>query len=109
MAPGTRVKVLVEVDDASAEQPLPTGADVEVRWIHRARAQNLPAAVRALAFEPGVVQAFVHGEGGAIQEVRRHLLRERGVARERLSISGYWRRGLNDEQWRRLKAASPDR
>jgi len=106
MAPGTRVKVLVEVGDASAEQPLPTAADAQIRWIHRARGESLTEAVRSLAFDPGVVQAFVHGEGGAMQELRRHLLSERGLAKELLSISGYWRRGLNDEQWRQVKAAA---
>jgi NADPH-dependent ferric siderophore reductase len=106
MAPGTRVTVIAEVGDATEEQPLPTAADADIRWVHRARGQSLTEAVRSLAFEPGTVQAFVHGEGGAIQELRRHLLRERGVAKESLSISGYWRRGLDDEQWRRVKAAA---
>jgi NADPH-dependent ferric siderophore reductase len=67
------------------------------------RAESLTEAVRWLTFEPGVVQAFVHGEGGATQRLRRHLLRERGVPKE---SSGHWRRGLNDEQWRALKAAT---
>jgi NADPH-dependent ferric siderophore reductase len=105
MAPGARVQVIVEVTDAADEQPLLTAADADIRWLHRARGEGLAEAVRSLAFEPGVVQAFVHGEGGAIQGLRRHLLHERGVARELLSISGYWRCGLNDEQWRQLKAA----
>jgi NADPH-dependent ferric siderophore reductase len=108
MAPGTRAKVIVEVTDAADEQPLPTAADVDVRWVHRARGGSLVEAVRSLTFEPGVVQAFVHGEGGAIQDLRRHLLWERGVARDLLSVSGYWRRGLDDEQWRELKAAAAD-
>jgi NADPH-dependent ferric siderophore reductase len=55
-----------------------------------------------------VVQAFVHGEGGAMQDLRRHLLGDRGVAPDLLSISGYWRRGLDDEQWRDVKAAAAD-
>lgn len=106
MAPGTRVKVIAEVTDVSEEQPLPTAAKADIRWVHRARGESLTEAVRSLAFEPGVVQGFVHGEGGAMQQLRRHLLRERGMAKELLSISGYWRRGLDDEQWRRLKAAT---
>ncbi|MEV4641055.1 siderophore-interacting protein [Actinoplanes sp. NPDC049548] len=109
LPPGTRAKVIVEVTDARDEQNLPTAADAEIRWIHRARGESLAEAVRGLAFDPGVVQAFVHGEGGAMQDLRRHLLHERGVARELLSISGYWRRGLNDEQWRRVKAATARR
>jgi NADPH-dependent ferric siderophore reductase len=105
MAPGTRAKVIIEVTDAADEQQLRTAANADIRWVHRARGGGLVEAVRSLTFNPGVVQAFVHGEGGAIQDLRRHLLRERGVPRDLLSISGYWRRGLNDEQWRELKAA----
>lgn len=107
MAPGMRAKVLLEVADSADEQPLPTAADAEIRWLHRARGEGLTEAVRDLPFGPGVVQAFVHGEGGAMQVLRRHLLHERGVPEELLSISGYWRRGLNDEQWRHVKASRP--
>ncbi len=106
MVPGTRVKVVLEVDEPADEQPLPTAADAEIRWVHRARGERLTEAVRSLPFEPGVVQAFVHGEGGAMQELRRFLLRDRGLDKDLLSISGYWRRGLDDEQWRQLKAAT---
>lgn len=106
LAPGTRAKVIIEVGDAAEEQPLPTAADCEIRWVHRARGESLIEAVRSLAFDPGVVQAFVHGEGGAMQQLRRFLLRERGLAKELLSISGYWRRGLTEEQWRQAKAAA---
>jgi NADPH-dependent ferric siderophore reductase len=108
MAPGTRAKVIVEVTDAADEQPLGTAADVDLRWVHQAAGDGLVEAVRSLTFAPGVVQAFVHGEAGAIQDLRRHLLCERGVPRDLLSISGYWRRGLNDEQWREVKAAAAD-
>lgn len=109
MAPGTRAKVIIEVADAAEEQSLPTAADCEIRWVHRARGEGLIEAVRSLDFDPGVVQAFVHGEGGSMQELRRFLLHERGLTKRSLSISGYWRRGLNDEQWRRAKAAAAGR
>jgi len=109
MAPGSRAKAIIEVGDAAEEQPLPTAADCEVRWVHRARGENLIEVVKSLAFDPGVVQGFAHGEGGAIRELRHFLLRERGLARELLSISGYWRRGLTDEQWRQAKAAAAGR
>ena len=51
------------------------------------------------------MHAFVHGEAGLIRGVRRHLLEERGVDRETLSVSGYWRRGRDEEAWRADKAA----
>ena len=88
MTPGTRALVVVEVTGPADELPLPTAADADIRWLHRCRGETLTEAVRSLTFEPGVVQAFVHGEGGAIGDLRRHLVRERGVAKELLSISG---------------------
>ncbi|WP_430789489.1 siderophore-interacting protein [Actinoplanes sp. G11-F43] len=109
MPPGMRARVIVEVADPADEQPLPTVADADIRWIHSARGDDLPTAVRDLTFDPGLVQAFVHGEGRAIRALRRHLLEERGVHRDLLSISGYWRRGLNDEQWREWKAGPAGR
>jgi NADPH-dependent ferric siderophore reductase len=63
------------------------------------------AAVRALEFPAGRVHAFVHGEAGSVRDIRRHLVDERGVAREHLSVSGYWRRGKNEDGWRTEKAA----
>jgi NADPH-dependent ferric siderophore reductase len=109
MTAGMRARVIVEVVDEHDEQPLPTAADADIRWIHTSRGDSLPEAVRSLAFEPGIVQAFVHGEGAAIRGLRRHLLDERGMAKDLLSISGYWRRGLTDEQWRESKARQAGR
>jgi NADPH-dependent ferric siderophore reductase len=105
MPAGALVRVFVEVEDASEEQPLVTKGDAQVRWIHRAAGEDLVAAVRALDFPEGVVQAFVHGEAGFVRQLRRYLLDERGVRKDLLSISGYWRRGATDEQWRAEKAA----
>jgi len=46
----------------------------------------------------------VHGEAGFVRHLRRWLLGEKAVPRERLSISGYWRAGVDDENWRAIKA-----
>ncbi|GAB2987269.1 siderophore-interacting protein [Amycolatopsis acidiphila] len=105
MPAGVPVRVFVEVEDADEEQPLVTKGDAQIRWIHRAAGEDLVAAVRELDFPAGTVQAFVHGEAGFVRELRRHLLDERGVRKDLLSISGYWRRGATDEEWRAEKAA----
>jgi hypothetical protein len=39
-----------------------------------------------------------------VRGVRTHLLAEREVARELLSVSGYWRLGRDEEGWREDKA-----
>ena len=61
------------------------------------------AAVKAATERGGDVHAFVHGEADMVRAVRRYLRVERGVPRERLSASGYWRRGRTDEGWRAEK------
>ena len=45
----------------------------------------------------------MHGEADEIRAVRRHLLHERGLTRQDLSCSPYWRRTMTDEAWRRIK------
>jgi NADPH-dependent ferric siderophore reductase len=105
--PGVPVLALLEVADESERQPL-TGPDrLDVRWFHRrgGRPNQVLDALRDTVLPPGRVHAFVHGEAGLVRDVRRHLVGERGVDRETLSVSGYWRRGRDDEEWRAEKAA----
>ena len=105
---GARAVVVVEVSAAEEEQPLVTPADLTLTWIHRDTAEGavgdaLLAAVREATERGGDMDAFVHGEADMVRELRRHLRVERGVPRERLSASGYWRRGRTDEGWRAEK------
>ena len=102
---GVPVHVLLEVEGPEEEQPLATPGDLRVTWLHRTGDEDaLPAAVAALDFPDGAVHAFVHGEASAVRAIRRHLLVDRGVAREALSISGYWKRERTEEGWREDKA-----
>ncbi|MDQ0424439.1 siderophore-interacting protein [Cellulomonas iranensis] len=98
----------VEVHGPDDEIALDAPAGVTVTWLHHGDApagSTLPAAVRAWAWPAGRVGAFVHGEAGAVKDLRAYLRTERGVAREDLSISGYWRLGADDEGWRAGKRA----
>lgn len=99
---GAPARVFVQVDGPADELQLDSPGDVELTWLHRG--EDLVAAIRALEFPADDVHAFVHGEAGFVQELRRHLLTERGVPRERLSISGYWRRGKDEDGWQAEKA-----
>ncbi|WP_433442798.1 siderophore-interacting protein [Nonomuraea sp. CA-141351] len=106
LAEGTLAHVLVEVDAPEDEQKLETAADARVTWVHRGDrpvGERLVEAVRALEFPEGEVCAFVHGEAGFVKELRRHLRLDRGIGMDRLSISGYWRTGADDEGWRAIK------
>ncbi|MCW2943895.1 MAG: iron transport/utilization related protein [Actinoallomurus sp.] len=104
---GAPARVFVEVAGPGEEQDLVTPGDAKIGWLHRGDApvgDALVAAVHELEFPPGDVHAFVHGEAGFVRRLRRYLRVERRVPMERLSISGYWRLGADDEGWRAAKA-----
>jgi len=107
---GTSATVFALVDDEREKVKLESAADVDVTWLYRSTFASADDAnvglvdvVRSAEFRPGSVNAFVHGEAGFVAELRRHLLAERGVPRELLSISGYWRRGKNEDGWQAEK------
>ena len=98
--------VVVEVHDATEEVPLAAPAGVTVTWVHsddERPGTRLVDAVRGLPWSDVDLQAFVHGEASAVRELRRYLRTERGMGLDRLSISGYWRLGVDDEGWRAAK------
>jgi len=104
---GKPVRAFIEVENEKEELPLVCPGSAEIRWLHR----NSPAGtsdilVRAVTeadFPTGAVHAFVHGEATTIRALRRHLLAERGIPREALSLSGYWRLGKNEDGWQAEK------
>ncbi|HEX3590499.1 MAG TPA: siderophore-interacting protein [Pseudonocardiaceae bacterium] len=108
---GVSARAFVQVADESEVQKLASPGEVEITWLYRtdhptpaAAGEALVEQVRTLEFLPGDVQVFVHGEAGFVAGLRRHLTAERGVPREALSISGYWRRGKNEDGWQAEKA-----
>ncbi|WP_305784075.1 siderophore-interacting protein [Symbioplanes lichenis] len=106
MPAGAKVHAFVEVEDAAEEQKLETAADAEITWLHRGTTpvgDLLVAAVRALDWPEGEVQAFVHGEANFVKEFRRLLRVEKQIPMARLSVSGYWRRGMNEDGWQSSK------
>ncbi|MFH8491364.1 siderophore-interacting protein [Streptomyces longisporoflavus] len=103
---GATAYAFVEVADADEEQKIDSAA--RIVWLHRGQrpvGEALVEAVRALDFPAGDVQAFVHGEAGFVKELRRYLRMDRQIPRERLSVSGYWRLGHNEDGW---QASKPD-
>ena len=104
---GVPVHALVEVDGPADEQQLTSPGRLDLRWYHRdpARPEQLVDALAALDL-PGRPRARVRPRRGRPrQALRRHLLDARGVPRDDLSVSGYWRRGDDEEGFRVFKAA----
>lgn len=105
-AADSRVIVFCESEDADTEVELPAHPRAEVTWVHRPsgsiHGRALAEAVLAAEL-PADADAFVHGNALMIKELRRHLFIEVGLDKKRTSISGYWRTGHTDEQWRASK------
>ena len=59
----------------------------------------LAHAVREQGALPQGVRVFVHGVAEMVKELRRYLFVEQGLAKEAVSISGYWRTGCTEDQW----------
>ncbi|MDX6283486.1 MAG: hypothetical protein QOH03_4557 [Kribbellaceae bacterium] len=109
LPPGAHAKVFVEVEDETEEQKFSGSGEVELTYVHRAgatgeRGDGLVALVEALEFPPGDAQVFVHGEAGFVLRLRKHLFGERGLTRDQVSLSGYWRLGKNEDGWQAEKA-----
>jgi NADPH-dependent ferric siderophore reductase len=98
---GVPVHVLIEIEDPADQQPLSSPGALRLQWLAEGTAVD---ALRGLTFPDGAVHAFVHGEASTVRDVRRHLLVDRGLPREALSVSGYWKRSRTEEGWREDKA-----
>jgi NADPH-dependent ferric siderophore reductase len=95
---GTRVISVIEVADAAEEQKLDTRTRLEVRWLHRtgAAAGNhllLRRALTELALPPGEGYAWVAAEASAAKALRRYLVDQRGLPKDRVKAAAYWKQG----------------
>lgn len=101
-----RVVVLVDSVEHEPQVALPAGGTVS--FVHRdagSGEERLVEAVRGVDWLAGRVHAFVHGEAEAVMRgIRPYLRNERGLGRDQVSISGYWRRGRTEDSFRQWKA-----
>ncbi|GLZ33735.1 siderophore-interacting protein [Lentzea sp. NBRC 105346] len=84
------VQVFVSVVDEYEKQDLGR----EVQWVPRGM---LLSAVSSAIFPDGSVFAWLAGEAGEVRELRRHLVGERGLAKQSIDFTGYWRRSLTQD------------
>jgi NADPH-dependent ferric siderophore reductase len=94
---GARGQVFIEVADASHVQDLVVPDRVEVTWFSRDGAEagttsTLFDAIRAADWWEGKVFAWVAGETLTLVPIRRWLRREKGLPKEQVEVTGYWRR-----------------
>ncbi|BCY11516.1 hypothetical protein L3i22_066040 [Actinoplanes sp. L3-i22] len=79
---------VLEVDDPADRAYLDTSR-LTVHWTARG---GLEGVVRSVEFPAGRAQVFGGAETRVIQVIRTHLLTERGLGRDEVSLQGYWHR-----------------
>ncbi|MDT0328468.1 siderophore-interacting protein [Nocardiopsis lambiniae] len=95
---GLRARVYLEVPSAADVRPLRSLPGVEVHWLPRTDPHEVPGrlaleAVRAADLPGERPYCFIAGENALPTELRRHLVRERGVAKDDITFIGYWKHG----------------
>lgn len=98
--PGARAIAVIGVERDDDRLELSSPGKLDLRWV---AAEEIAETVAALELPAEGGEAFVHGEAEMVRAVRRHLALERGLAVERMSASGYWKRDRSDEAWRAEK------
>ncbi|HEY5981711.1 MAG TPA: siderophore-interacting protein [Microlunatus sp.] len=103
---GAAAEVFVEVADADHQIPLRQTRRTRLTWVHRGSAPYgapLASAVRETWVRDAEAQVFVHGNADLVKDLRRFLFVDHQHDRALVSISGYWRTGLNEDGWQRSK------
>lgn len=94
---GARGQVFIEVAEAVHRQQLTVPEGVSVTWLSRDGAEPgtttlLFDAIRAAEWWDGTVFAWVAGETLTLTPIRRWLRQEKGLPKEQVEVTGYWRR-----------------
>ncbi|MFG2428470.1 SIP domain-containing protein [Streptomyces sp. NPDC048590] len=99
-----RAQVFIEIAEDAHRQELRELPGVEVTWLVRSgsadgsgapaagTASPLTEAVRGTGWWPGQAFVWLAGEHTAVRDIRRHLVEDRGVPKEDIDFTGYWRR-----------------
>ncbi len=99
--------VFLEVSGEDAHVALSVRESVHVHWVHRGEAT--PGTRRAEAVRAAGADAdedcewFVHGVAEMVRELRRFLFVDAGAPRDKVSISGYWRLSMVEDEWQASK------
>ena len=100
------VDVYVEVAGADHQIPLRETSRTRLIWVHRGDqpfGAPLASAVREPGCRPPALRCSSHGNADLVKDLRRFLFVDHRLDRKLVSISGYWRTGLNEDGWQSSK------
>lgn len=101
-------RVVVVLEGPSKEALLGEAYDLELPEggelvVVNSTEQILAQVAHAFEANEGTPHVFLHGEACMVRDVRRDLRATHAQELKTMSVSGYWRSGATDEQWREMK------
>src|SRR5690625_1758850 len=93
---GVEARLVLSVANAAEKQDLDLPEGMELTWVDRSTegVEGLERAVRNLSLPAGDDwYVFAAGEVGELRPLREYFRQELGLPKERVHVSGYWRRG----------------
>lgn len=89
-------QLLIELEDLADVAAFDGPAGTPVQWVlgdPDRPGGELLQAIRALSPLPAQTYAWIAGEQSMVADLRRHMVRERGLKPANVMFMGYWRRG----------------
>ena len=103
---------LIEISGEDDRLDLRVPAGIDLQWIvnHDEGSPNQPLIERLKSVEwlPGSPYAWFAGEFSAMRHARQYLRNERGLGKQALYLSCYWKLGDSDEGMKRAKRIDAD-
>lgn len=98
---GLTVDVFVEIPADADAQIIHSKADIEITWLPRngreaGTATDLAAAMMSADLTEENCEVWFAAEAATVRTVRRHFQLNRAMPRDRLMMSGYWKKGETD-------------
>jgi NADPH-dependent ferric siderophore reductase len=95
---GTRTIAVIEIADAAEEQRFDTRTRLALHWLHRHGAEPghhllLQKALAELSIPSGEGYAWIAAEAATAKALRRYLIDQRRLRKDRVKAAAYWKRG----------------
>ena len=97
---GQRGKFFIAVDADSHRQDLVQPEGVEITWLVRDNPNVLYDAITSTDWWDGEPFAWVAGESASLKPIRRWLQHEKGLRKDQMHLSGYWKSGKQKDRYR---------
>lgn len=97
---GQRGKFFIAVDADSHRQDLVQPEGVEITWLVRESPNALYDAITSTDWWDGEPFAWVAGESASLKPIRRWLQHEKGLRKDQMHLSGYWKSSKQKDRYR---------